>query len=306
MKEINIIIASGGGSKAISYIGVIKKLEELVDEKKIILNLKELCGVSAGSIIGFLYLLGYTYKELEDEVIHKRFEQLKDIRITNFFTYYGIDSGKNIMDWIEKLIIKKGFDKNITFKEFYDKINKKFVVIATNLNKYRYSIFDYENTPDVKIIKAIRMSISIPFYFTYEKYNNDIHVDGALIDNYPIKLYRNNLSNVLGFKIINYGELDEHDVEYRINSIDTFIYNVIYCFIVQKEKETTLNNEYKKCTIYIYTNDKNAVNFAMTKEEKLKLIDIGYTASCEFFDKNNKSEESETVEVGKESNIDTK
>lgn len=285
MKEINIIITSGGGSKAIAYIGVIKKLEEMIEEKKIILNLKELCGVSAGSIIGLLYLLGYTYKELEDEVINKRFEQLKDIRITNFFINYGIDSGKNIVDWIEKLVIKKGFDKNITFKELYEKIGKKFVVIATNLNKYRYSIFDYENTPDVKIIKAVRMSISIPFYFTCEKYNNDIHVDGALIDNYPIKLYRGNLNNVLGFKIVNYGELDEHDVEYKINSIDNFIYNVIYCFIVQKEKETSVNNEYKKCTIYIYTNDKNAVNFAMTKEEKLKMINTGYEASCQFFDK---------------------
>lgn len=292
MKEINIIIASGGGSKAIAYIGVIKKLEEMVEEKKILLNLKELCGVSAGSIIGLLYLLGYTYKELEEEVINKRFEQLKDIRITNFFTNYGIDSGKNIVDWIEKLVVNKGFDKNITFKEFYEKIGKKFVVIATNLNKYRYSIFDYEKTPDVKIIKAVRMSISIPFYFTCEKFNNDIHVDGALIDNYPIKLYKNNLNNVLGFKIINYGELDEHEVEYKINSIDTFIYNVIYCFVVQKEKETTLNNEYKKCTIYIYTNDKNAVNFAMTKEEKLKMINTGYEASCQFFDKYAVSNES--------------
>ena len=287
MREINIIIAAGGGSKALAYIGVIKKLEEMVSENKIILNLKEVCGVSAGSILGLLYLIGYTYQEMQDEILEKKFEQLKDIKITNFFTNFGIDSGKNIMSWFESLIMKKGYTKDVSFKELYDKTEKIFRVYATNLNKYKCTIFDYINTPDVSIVKAVRMSISIPFYFTVEKYNNDIHVDGALIDNYPIKYYKDQLDNVLGIKIINYGELNEHNVEYKINTIDSFIYNVLYCFIVHKEKETTLHDLYKKYTIPIYVNDKNAVNFMLTKEEKLKLISIGYDVTCEYFNSSN-------------------
>ena len=112
-----------------------------------------------------------------------------------------------------------------------------------------------------------------------------MHVDGALIENYPIKMYKDNLKNVLGFKIINYGELKEHSVEYKINSIDTFIYNVIYCFIVQKERQTTLNDEYKMHTIYIYLDDKNAVNFSMTGEDKKNMIKKGYEASCDYFNR---------------------
>ena len=285
MREINILVMSGGGSKAISYIGVIKRMEELRVQNKIILNINEVCGVSAGSIIGLLYLLGYTYEELEQEVVNKKLEHLKDIRISNFFTNYGIDSGKNIMNWIESLLVRKGYDKNITFKQLYDMINKKFVIMATNLNKYKHTFFDYINTPDISILKAVRMSISIPFYFTCERYNNDVHVDGALIENYPIKMYKDNLKNVLGFKIINYGELKEHSVEYKINSIDTFIYNVIYCFIVQKERQTTLNDEYKMHTIYIYLDDKNAVNFSMTGEDKKNMIKKGYEASCDYFNR---------------------
>ena len=100
MKEINILLLSGAGSKCIAYIGVLKKLKELSDEKKIKLDIKEICSVSAGSIIGLLYILGYSIDELKDELLLKNLEQLKDIKYTNFFSYFGIDSFKNIISWI--------------------------------------------------------------------------------------------------------------------------------------------------------------------------------------------------------------
>jgi len=213
----------------------------------------------------------------------KNFDQLRDIKYTNFFTYYGIDSGKNITSWLETFIIKKGHVQNISFKELYDKKNIHFKILATNLHKYKYTIFDYINTPDLSIIKAIRYSTSIPFYFHIERYLDEIHVDGAVIDNYPIKLYHNNLKNLLGIKTINYGELPHHVVDYKINSLDSFIYNIIYCFIIQKEKNTSNHEEYKKHTIYIYTNEKKAINFNLTNDEKNQMIDIGYIACDEHF-----------------------
>ena len=293
MKKIEILCFSGGGSKSLAIIGVLKKLEEQVEKKKISLNIKEISGVSAGSILGLAYILGYTSSQLEEEIMEKNFEHLKDIKITNFFIKYGIDSGKNIISWIDTMILKKGYNKNITFKELYDKTNITFKVLATNLNKYKYTCFDWQNTPDVIVTDAIRMSISIPFYFHMQKYNNDIHVDGALIDNYPIKLYKSNLDNVLGIKIVNYGEMEEHDVDYKINSIDGYMFNLLYCVIVQKEKETTLNNIYKKHTIYIYTNEKNSINFIMSKDEKTKLISLGYTSCQNYFNMYNNEKENE-------------
>jgi predicted acylesterase/phospholipase RssA len=283
MKKIEILCFSGGGAKAIATIGVLKHIEELIKDTKIITDIKEVCGVSAGTIIGLAYVLGYKYLELQEEILEKNFESLKDIKITNFLSKYGLDSGKNIITWLDTIILKKGFDKNITFKELHKKTNITFKVLATNLNKYQYTCFDHINTPDMLVTNAIHMSISIPFYFCAQKYENDYHVDGALIDNYPIKLYKENLDNVLGVKIVNYGEMSHHKVEYKINTIDSFIFNVLYCFIIQKEKETTLNEKYKKHTIYIYANEKNAINFSLSKDEKLKLINIGYIASQSYF-----------------------
>ena len=285
MNKIEILCFSGGGAKAVAIAGIFKKLEELQNETKIEMNIKEISGVSAGSILGLVYILGYTSDEIKTEIMDKKFEDFKDIKYTNFFTNYGIESGKYIVIWIESLITRKGFDKDITFKQLYEKNKIIFKVLATNLNKYKYTCFDYINTPDVKITQAIRFSISIPFYFCAERYENDIHVDGALIDNYPIKLYKENLSNVLGVKFINYGEMEHHNVEYKINTLDSFIYNVIYCFLIGKEKETTMHNEYKKHTIYVYTDDKRSFNFMLTNQEKTDLITLGYNLCSEFFDK---------------------
>lgn len=280
---INTLLLSGAGAKCIAYIGVFKKMQELASEKKIILDIREICGVSAGSIMGFLYILGYTIPEFISEILEKNLSQLRDIKYTNFFIYYGIDSGKPIMSWLETLLIKKGYPPTTTFKDLYEKTGIHFKVLATNLHKYKYTTFDYVNTPDFLILKAIRYSISIPFYFHVEKYLNDYHVDGALIDNYPITLYKHNLKNVFGIKSINYGEMDHHSVDYKIGSLDTFIYNIIYCFIVQKERLTSMHNDYKKHTIYIYTNEKKAVNFNLSNDEKLEMIDIGYTCCENFF-----------------------
>jgi len=300
-KEYNILINSGGGTKAVAYVGVFKKLEELIDERKVLeqmedfkeseceipkININTICAVSAGSIFSLIYLIGFNYIEMLEEILKKNFEQLKNIRIMNFATKYGLDSGESFINWLKELMKRKDFDPEITFKDFYIKTNVDFQIMATNLNKYRYKKFNYIDTPDVKVLDAIRMSISIPFVFTTNEYEGDLHCDGGLIDNYPISLFKDNLNKVLGFKLVNHGELESHNVDHPIDDIENFIYHVLTCYVVQKEKHTSRNEEFKNCTVYIHTeNITQSVNFGLTPQEKHKLIDIGYRVTNEFFNK---------------------
>jgi len=300
-KEYNILINSGGGTKAVAYVGVFKKLEELIDERKVLeqmedfkeseceipkININTICAVSAGSIFSLIYLIGFNYIEMLEEILKKNFEQLKNIRIMNFATKYGLDSGESFINWLKELMKRKDFDPEITLKDFYIKTNVDFQIMATNLNKYRYKKFNYIDTPDVKVLDAIRMSISIPFVFTTNEYEGDLHCDGGLIDNYPISLFKDNLNKVLGFKLVNHGELESHNVDHPIDDIENFIYHVLTCYVVQKEKHTSRNEEFKNCTVYIHTeNITQSVNFGLTPQEKHKLIDIGYRVTNEFFNK---------------------
>lgn len=296
-KEINTLIFSGGGVKGIAYIGVLKYLDEICikrssnfnDEKCEIpkMNIKTVCGVSIGSIIGLLYVLGYKFDELMEELTQLDLPKLKNFKIKNIFTEYGFDKGLKVSNWIESLILKKGYSKKITFKQLYDIKGINLQILASNVNKYSYTIFDTINTPDLNIKDAIRMSISIPFLFTIKEYNGDIHVDGALINNYPIKLFKDNLDNVLGFKLMTNGELESHNIDIKIDCLEDYIYNIMKCFIVQKEKETTLSYLYKEHTICIEAEDvTNILNFELTGDEKDKLINLGYESTKKYFDLN--------------------
>ena len=297
--EINKLAFSGGAIKGIVYVGVFKKIEELIyarhleeekedfDETKCnipVFNIKTICAVSVGSIFTLIYLLKYTYAEMLEEVLNKRFDDLKDIRIMNFISKYGLDSGNNMMTWLKELMTRKGVDPNITLKELYNETQVDFQIMATNLNKYKYKKFNYLDTPDVKVVDAIRMSISVPFMFTINEYEGDIYVDGGLVDNYPIKLFDGNLDNFLGFKIINYGEMDTHEVDERIDDIESFIYNILSCYVVQKEKQTSRSEDFKKCTVFIHTEEvTRSMNFSLTPLEKHRLIEIGYNSINEYF-----------------------
>jgi NTE family protein len=299
-KEINTLIFSGGGVKGIAYIGVLKYLDEICKKRYIVeqsdnfndeqceipkINIKTVCGVSIGSIIGLLYVLGYTFDDLIEELNELDLPQLKNFKIKNIFTEYGFDKGLKVSNWIESLILKKGYSKKITFKQLYNIKGINLQVLASNVNKYTYTIFDTINTPDLKIKDAIRMSISIPFLFTIKEYNNDIHVDGALINNYPIKLFKDNLDNVLGFKLMSNGELESHNINVKIDCLEDYIYNIMKCFIVQKEKETTLSYIYKDHTICIEAEDvTHILNFELTLDEKDNLINIGYESTRKYFE----------------------
>ena len=300
--EINKLAFSGGAIKGVAYVGVFKKIEELIHERILaessdnfdsekcdipIFNIKTICAVSVGSIFSLIYLLKYTYAEMLEEVLTRKFDSLKDIRIMNFVSKYGLDSGAYLISWIESLMKRKNVDPSITMKDLYELTNVDFQVMATNLNKYCYKKFNYIDTPDIKVLDAIRMSISVPFLFTINEFEGDIHVDGGLIDNYPIRMFDKDLDNFLGFKLINHGEMDNHNVDERIDDIESYIYHILSCYVVQKEKHTTRTEDYKNCTVYIHTEDiTQSVNFSLTAIEKNRLIDIGYKSVTNFF--NNK------------------
>lgn len=275
--KIDTLVLSGGGVKGIAYVGVFKKLRELN------VNVKEICSVSAGSIMGLLYMLDYNYDELVREIKMQNMDTLRDINIGNFLNKYGIDSGKNIVVWIEGLLERKGYSKDVTFMEMYNRTGIKYRVLSTNLNKYEMTIFDYINCPSMKITRAIRMSIGIPFVFTVKKYKGDVHVDGAIVNNYPIDLYKDKLEGVLGMNVVTSVERgDIGKINQVIGDISGYIFNVMNCFLLYRSK--LLLSEYKMRTLSVSLERMvSMMSFNISDEEKEMLIECGYKSACEFF-----------------------
>lgn len=299
VQRIETLILSGGGVRGIAYIGVFEFLEHLqqkrVDEfaevgetninSDVEIDIKNVCTVSIGSLLGLLYIIGYTSAELRDELLSKDISRLKNIRINNLVYQYGFDSGDILMNWVESLLIRRGVSKDITFRELFQMSGINYQVICSNVNTYRSVTFDHVGMPNLKVLKAVRMSMSIPLVFTAEKYRGDIYVDGGLTDNYPIRLYDATLPTVLGIKFVS--TRTSPDFREDITSFSDYVYNIMFCYSLQKEKYSTIMDKYRERTVYIDADSiAGLVNFDLTDKQKLDLIDMGYFCTSTFFKKN--------------------
>ena len=61
---------------------------------------------------------------------------------------------------------------------------------GVNLSTRFGEVFSFEHTPRFRVADAVRISMSIPLFFTsVTSGRGDCYVDGGLLDNYPIKLF---------------------------------------------------------------------------------------------------------------------
>lgn len=182
------LVLSSGGLHAFSFIGCLKLLEEM----NILQSINTFIGCSGGAIICALYILGYTTKEMYNYYI----ENIGDKDIThisiqsfvNIFEEFGLDDGDTFTNIINDLIVKKGYDVNITLLEIVKKTGKNFIICVSNMSTSNPEYISIENHPDIPLCIALRMSCCIPILFKPIKYKDCFYLDGALIDQFPYQL----------------------------------------------------------------------------------------------------------------------
>lgn len=291
IKRVETLVLSGGGLKGLSYCGVFRYLEEIRKRKKdVSIDIKEIISVSAGGLFGLCYILGYTYVELRNNILQQKLKDFQSGKLSHFLEGFGIDTGENLVRWIENMIINKGHDPLITFNELYKISGIHFKVVTTNLTTYLPFLFDHVNTPDMSIVESLRLSLTIPFAFTMKKYKNDIHLDGALTVNYPID-YASDINKTLGFyfwdkdkiglcesKTMN--QTNEHENE-TLN-LSKYITDIFTCLSLAIDRHRIVN--YHTNTVFISLSDVNILNFKLTKKQRMDIIRHGYEYTKQFFE----------------------
>ena len=290
---------SGGGVKCITYIGILKFLEE----QNIIKNIKHIAGTSGGAIFALMLILGYTYNDLKSLITGLDFEQLRDVNSDNifqFFNNFGIDTG-NKLEYLIKLLISKKMDtkcEDITLLDLYSKFNIKFTITGTCLDEKCIHYFNHELTPQMKLITAIRITYSIPIVYNRVVYNNMTYIDGGILENYPIEIFKDNLKNTYGFYLS--GESFKNS---PITSIDIYMLSVLIS--LAKKIENSLLEQYLDNTI-IFNCDFSPIDFNLNNEQKINAINKGYNTTKKFFENIiNKSEDIKTQEIEEDTNSET-
>lgn len=278
----NTVCLSGGGVKGISFIGALEKLHEI---KHININMIEnWIGTSIGAMICFLFSLDYSIEEIKEFIFSFNFIKLvPDIDIENILLNHGIDTGDKMMLIIISFLEEKYNKKDITFKEHYEFTKKKLTIIGTNFTKGCEEVFNYELTPDMSVMTAIRISISIPIIFTPVLYNDNYYVDGGVTNNFPIN--HCNMKTTIGIYIKN----NNNNILENIFSIPLGCISIVGDVISTKDCSNYNVIQINNC-------DNELVNFELTLERKQLIFNLGITA-VENFSKISCIEKYNTIET---------
>lgn len=270
----SILILSGGGIKGITHLGVLKALEEL----DMLKDITTIAAASVGAIVGGLFVVGYTPDEMWEFTKCFDFGKLKDISFSNILDTFGIDSGSNVEYLLKRMIKSKKHDTHITLKELYDKTKKKIIFTTVCVNKQKACYLSHENYPDLPLYLAIRMSSSIPMFYKPVLYNDLYYIDGGFIDNYPIKLFDDQLDKVIGIHICD--TVDHIDV---INDFETYFFLVLSSLRQGVAKCSTRG--FEKHTLNIDIDSISATEFDLSIENKEIIYKKGYDALYKKFKK---------------------
>ena len=186
MDKIDTLVLSGGGIKCLSILGALSYLIETEIIEDCVKGIKKIHYTSGSSIFTFPLLFGFNIGsaiEIFKDVDWSKIDLTEKMSINNLFTNFGFTDTETYNYVLEVFLENKGIRKDITLKEVYEinKIELNFNVV--NVTKDKYESLNYINSPDLPIIKAIRMTSNIPILFKPIEYNGDLFVDGGLIEN---------------------------------------------------------------------------------------------------------------------------
>ena len=216
-------VFEGGGVKGIGLVGAVSEIE------KAGYVFENLAGTSAGAIVASLLAVGYSAAELKRELEQLNYNDFKDEGLLDKLGFfgkslsigfeYGIYEGEFFENWLERLLAVKGMTTFGKIKTKYkeDKYKYKFQAIAADITDRRLLVLPNDlklfgiNPDEFSISRAVRMSMSIPFFFEPVELRDisgrkHFIVDGGLLSNYPIWLLDDNKPDppwpTFGFKLM--------------------------------------------------------------------------------------------------------
>jgi NTE family protein len=264
-------VFQGGGVKGIALVGALHKIEEL--------NIKfnAVSGTSAGSIVAALYAAGYTTAEMKKILEETDLNLLLDpfrFKKFAFFRNKGFYKGQKLYDWVFQHLKAKNI---VTFSDLN---NIELKIIASDLTNRELLIFDHHTFPKMNIAEAVRMSSSIPLFFSPISLGERLVVDGGVLSNYPLFTF-NDPDNTLGFKLVANSAQAPQTPKNFAGYIKSLIGTMLDAH--DKEDENRLNHNN---VINIDDAGISATKFNLTNDEKKQLFQNGYYAASKFINDN--------------------
>jgi NTE family protein len=193
-------------------------------------------------------------------------------------------SGEYLEHWIERKLAEK---KIYTFA---DLPQDRLQIIASNLSKGKILQLpkDVEEigltARKLKVSKAVRMSISIPFLFDplkVKKESTQYIVDGGVMSNFPVWIFDHDSPETVptfGFNLRS--KNPEHF--YKIRDPFSMLYAIISIMLESQDLKYIENQDAVR-TIFVPTEGVKSTDFSLNKKTEELLFNAGEKAAKKFF-----------------------
>ncbi|MGP4072461.1 patatin-like phospholipase family protein [Piscibacillus sp. B03] len=290
-------VFSGGGIKAFAFLGALDECDRRGIE------FCRLAGASAGALIAALIAAGYkpsdikriindldTEKFLDPHPLAKRIPFIKWL-----WMYYslGLYQGKYIEKWIDDLLLAKGVR---TFED----LKEKLFIIGADITNGRIAVFPndlehiYGIKPDTfRVSKAVRISISIPYFFqpiklTTQSRNQYVFIDGGTLSNFPYWLFQQESLKenrpTLGIKLSSYDSVVPGQ---HIKTAFDMLPAIISTMIHAHDTKYISSNEAENIMFIPIKENIKATDFDLSIEQKEYLYNLGKNSAQSYFERSN-------------------
>jgi len=251
------LVFQGGGIRGIAYAGA---LEIMPDHCQI----HSVGGTSAGAIVAALLATGVKIKKLKDILSDQRLfnllkdcevertNRLKDVlsellplleqnRFSSFAKVLWILFRKKIIKDLREVWINQGLHTSGPIRGWLNEVleGKKFSqidvedlrIVAADVTKGDYIIFDKNEHRGIEIAEAVQASISIPLFFRPFLKGPDYYVDGGILSNFPSFLFAEEPFPTIGFR------LGDIELPNQINSTIDYLKALLITMAEAHDKE---------------------------------------------------------------------
>jgi NTE family protein len=293
-------VFEGGGVKGIGLVGALEEMEAAGWEWRMV------AGTSAGAIVAALVAAGYRATELRgilEELDYRKFKDESFIdrvpfvgQAASLLFEKGIYEGDYFESWIRQLLEQKGVKTfaDLRAKDAHplyahrlqvlvsDITESRILVLPSGLEHYRIPADGYE------VARAVRMSMSIPFFFEPVRSAGHYFVDGGMLSNFPVWLFDRQPEEpgagdppprcpTFGFKLVEPNDAAPNEID----SIIDYIKALVTTMLESHDKQHVEDADFLR-TIAIPTVGVRTTEFSLTAEKRTRLYESGRAAARAF------------------------
>jgi NTE family protein len=294
-------VFEGGGVKGLALVGAYSVLEAHGYRPA------NLAGTSAGAVVAALVAAGYRASELAQILLDLDFSTLLDPPawgqipllgpLVDVLTGLGLYKGDAFIGFLRALLAakhKRTF-ADFVLPEFAEDPRYRYglKVVASDLSRGRMLVLpddaqDYGLDPDqLEVALAVRMSMSIPFFFRPVKLptagNQPSYVvDGGLLSNFPVDLF--DAPGIpawptFGFHLA--AQVPAPVIQHRISGPISMLQATFATMMAAHDARYLEQHQFVR-TIVIDTLGVSTVDFALDADTKRKLLQSGVAAAEDF------------------------